>query len=41
MRRCHRFTAAFQEEISAFRRREEGGIARLVFPQIFNKVRSD
>jgi len=30
--RCHRFTTAFQGEISAFRESEEVRIARLVFP---------
>jgi len=39
--RCHMFTTTFQEEFSAIREREERGIARLVFPQIPNKTRSD
>ena len=39
-RRRHRFTIAFQGEISAFRESEEVRIARLVFPQVFNGVRS-
>jgi len=33
---CHRFTAAFQGEISAFHESEEVRISRLVFPQVFN-----